>query len=103
MIKPISPNEVLENKKTIFPDFVLESFNHLITKNFKGNKAVVRQCDVIEHILKINPDIDRNYIFNNELLDVEDIYRSEGWDVYYDKPAYCENYEPTFTFSKGKR
>jgi hypothetical protein len=103
MIKPISPDDVVAVKEHIIPDYVFEAFNYLIAKNFKNEKSVVGQSDVINHILKLKNDIDKNYIFNNHLLDVEDIYRKEGWNVVYDKPAYCETYEATFTFTKGKR
>lgn len=45
-------------------------------------------------------NIKSNIVYGKQYLDVEDIYRKEGWKVVYDKPAYCETYEPTFTFSK---
>lgn len=98
-VKPISPDEVVQKKKTSFPDFVLEAFNELITKNFHGNSATIKQDDVVDLIVS-KSSMDRQSIFDAHYLDVEDVYRDAGWKVKYDKPAYCETYAATFTFSK---
>ncbi len=98
-VKPISPDEVVQKKKTSFPDFVLEAFNELITKNFRGKSAIIKQNDVVNLIVSKGA-IDIDAVFAAHYLDVEDVYRDAGWKVSYDKPAYCEDYEPTFTFSK---
>lgn len=44
-------------------------------------------------------DVPRNVVFANKWLDIEDIYREQGWRVDYDKPAYNENYQASFTFA----
>ena len=33
-------------------------------------------------------------------MDIESIYRADGWGVYYDKPGYNETYTATFEFTK---
>ena len=43
----------------------------------------------------------RKEIFDNHLLDFEDVYRDQGWSVMYDSPAYCESYDPYFLFKKA--
>jgi hypothetical protein len=118
MIKPISPNEIAEHKAKIFPDFVIKSFNDLIAKNFSSGSAEVVQGDVIDEILK-NWDLPiessyrdddvhllqsqrRKMIFDEGWLNVEEIYRAEGWLVEYDKPAYNESYRAFFEFRKAK-
>jgi hypothetical protein len=101
-IKPIKPSEVVDLKKNLFPDFVIEAFNELIAKNFRNKESVVRQLDVVNLILEKNSNVTENDISNNNWLDVEDAYRSEGWSVEYDKPGYNESYPATFTF-KVKR
>lgn len=40
--------------------------------------------------------------FEARWLKVESIFKAVGWDVVYDAPAYCESYDPTFTFKKSK-
>jgi hypothetical protein len=111
MIKPISPNEVVSQKaKAVIPDYVFEAFNFLISKNFRNGSATVKQNEVVDRIVSREYDIHdntppsrqitREYLFDNHLLDVEDVYREAGWVVEYDKPAYCETYEATFKFTK---
>ncbi len=34
-------------------------------------------------------------------LNVEELYRAQGWTVTYDKPGYNESYPATFTFAPG--
>lgn len=109
MTKPISPNEVVETKKTIvFPSKVIEAWNFLIAKNYSAGKSVVKQDDAVKTLIEylgLDQKDDRgsrNYCYENRYLDIEEVYRNEGWSVEYDKPAYYETYEPTFTFKKGK-
>jgi len=42
----------------------------------------------------------RDEVFDKGWLNIEPMYRAAGWKVVYDKPAYNESYEPTFTFTK---
>jgi hypothetical protein len=100
-VKPISPKEAQRKKISSIPDEVFESFNELIAEKIRDGEAVVRQCDVVERICaKMN--CTKDLIFDKHWLDVEPRYEKEGWFVDYDKPAYCETYEATFTF-KEKR
>lgn len=98
-IKPIKPSEVVEEKQANLPDEVIDCFNKLIAKNMSGNSSIIKQCDIVSAICKAM-NIDSYVVYKEQYLDVEDIYRKQGWKVIYDKPAYCETYEPTFTFSK---
>lgn len=99
-IQPIAPHEVVEKKLNQIPDVVIESFNELIAKNFNGRDATITQDEVIERILSKNSKFDRRSIYDNHWLDVEDIYRSIGWNVQYDKPGYNETYRAFFIFKK---
>lgn len=44
--------------------------------------------------------ISTDEVYRRRLLDVEELYRASGWKVEYDKPAYCEDFEAYFKFSK---
>ena len=101
MTEPIKPQDVIEAKLQIMPDEVIECFNHFIAANWNGHSAVIKQCDIVGRIvgiLNLEPK-DRKKIYDNHWLDVEDIYRKQGWIVKYDKPAYNESYEATFEFA----
>ena len=97
--KILRPDEITDAKKEYIPDGVFDVFNMLITKHWNGHEAIVKQEELMTHIQN-RLGCEREKIYAEKYLDVEDIYRAEGWSVTYDKPAYCENYEPYFEFKK---
>jgi hypothetical protein len=99
---PITPKEVEATKSGLIPDEVFQIFNALIARDWDGHKAIVKQNEVVERVCQTLA-ISRMDAFDRHLLDVEAAYRSAGWDVEYDKPAYNESYEAFFTFKKGKK
>ena len=103
--KPITPEKVQEKFLINIPDIIIDVVNDLIVKNWdpSSKEAVVEQEEIVSTVLKKTSTIRRDEIFNRNWLDFEDLYRQNGWDVEYDKPAYCETYEPTFTFKKKKK
>jgi hypothetical protein len=99
-VKPISPNEIVGKKEQSFPDAVLEAFNEIIVGNYSQGQASFKQDDVIK--LMVKKGVKRADIIPKGYLDVEDVYREQGWKVEYDKPGYNETYPATYTFSKGQ-
>mgnify|MGYP001561560899 FL=1 len=99
-VKPIKPSKVVSpKKKQSFPDAVLKSFNELIKEKYDGDSARIEQKDVVARIIK--KGLKRKAIFDNDWLDVEEVYNSAGWIVVYDSPMYYEKwYEPSFTFER---
>jgi len=97
-VEAIAPHEVASTLKASMPDAVLESFNALIAENFNGRSATVYQKDVVSRLESLGHS--RSKIFDKGWLNVEDIYRAQGWKVTYDKPGYCESYDANFSFSK---
>ena len=114
MAKPISPDGVIELKKFLLPDEVFTAFNKMIAKNWDNGHSKFKQDEVIDEIIRLKPsglpqpsdtggnNKAREYIYDNHWLDVEVIYREEGWDVTYDKPGYNETYAATFEFRKKR-
>jgi|ERR1041385_3448297 hypothetical protein len=100
MSEPIKPEQIAEKKQAIIPDVVIDTLNTLIAQRFSEGVAVVEQGELIGML--VARGLVRREIFGNQWLDFEDIYRKAGWNVVYDKPAYNETYEPTFTFTVGK-
>lgn len=98
-VKPISPDEVVIQKEKEFPDVVIEVVNRLVKEKWNGKQAIVMQADIVNGILG-NSRYTKNEIFGKHLLDFEDIYRKQGWNVTYDSPAYCESYDPYFLFER---
>lgn len=100
-IGPISPKEVADKKMEMFPDAVFEAFNEMIVQNAGIGEITVKQDDVVA--LMVKKGLDRNEIYKNGWLDVEDVYRKAGWKVDYDKPGYNEDYDAYFVFSRKRR
>jgi hypothetical protein len=96
--KPITPAEVVKLKVTLIPDLVIEAFNELIAENYSGGYSSFTEKKVVARIVK--KGISSTEAYANHWLDVEDLYRSIGWKVEYDKPGYNESYDATFTFKK---
>ena len=104
-VKPLSPEEVgLEKKTKISSSPMIETFNKLLVKNFRvgGTSVTLLQKDIINAFLQENPSYTRERIFEEHILDFEEIFRDAGWKVYYDRPAYYETYEPSFEFTAKK-
>lgn len=97
-IEPVSPDEIVDQKEQDFPPEVIEVFNKLIAKYWKNGESVfttvVARKEVASALRKAKIPFDSNY------LDVEDIYRKNGWKVEYDAPGYNENYEAFFKFTR---
>jgi len=91
--RPIAPSDISEN----IPGVVFDAFNELITKNYTNGRARLIQKDVVKLIKENLGDEEQ---FNYDWLNIEDAYREEGWEVKYDKPAYCEFYDASFCFVK---
>ena len=101
-VNPITPKEVNEYSNT-FPDYVIIGTNECIKDHYShiNKESLFKQDTLIEYILRHAPEgVDRNTLFNNHWLDIEDKYRGAGWDVSYRKPAYYEVGVPaTFKFT----
>lgn len=95
-MKPITPEEC---KKTL-PDFVIESVNECIKKNYRKDSFIITQNELVDEILKHHTTYPY-CVFKNHWLDIEETYREAGWEVKYEKPGYNEQGSPYFKFSKA--
>jgi hypothetical protein len=85
----------------MIPDVVIKTINELIVKNWNGDSAFVGQRSIEKELSAAG--LKRSDIFDNKWLNIEDIYRGAGWEVFYDKPGYNESYEPRFGFREGSK
>jgi hypothetical protein len=102
-IRPITPSEVVIQHRESIPSIIIDAFNKLIVKHFSPvtKESTVKQDEVLDMVCG-EDTFSRSTVFKNHWLDVEAIYREQGWDVRYDKPAYNENYDAYFVFSFKK-
>jgi hypothetical protein len=96
--KPITPEQIKPSAS--IPDKVIEVFNSLISEKYKNGAARILQREIVNQLVAIG--FSRNRIFDERLLDVEELYKEAGWEVKYDKPGYDEGFEPYFLFLRKK-
>lgn len=107
VVKPFTPADVVENKKHCIPDEVIEAVNELLTEKYVNDSRTItiKQKEIVERVLEKMPHLDRDELFSKHYMDFEPVFRENGWDVYYDSPAYCESYDAYFKFTakRGQR
>lgn len=101
--KPLSPTEVESTKSNTIPDVVITAVNNLLVNKYGEGFAVLSQRDIVNEILRLDENLTRREIFDNNMLDFENVFRRSGWSIVYDKPGYNESYEPFFTFRKKRK
>lgn len=98
-MKIFTPEDAKQRHVASIPDFVIKAINELLSENYKDQGFSIPQDTIITRILRYSPEeITRSSIFSNRWLDIEDLYRQNGWEVEYDKPAYNESYSARFIF-----
>lgn len=100
MVEPIRPEDIIDYKINLIPDYVIEVVNELLIKNWSYSSAVIKQNEVVEAIMVKNNSVKRGDIFTNKWLDFEPIFEKAGWKVVYDKPGWNEDYEANWRFSR---
>lgn len=96
-IKPINPSEVVALKRSRIPDEVIEAFNEAIVDRYDNGIAKVDAEDIAREIAaRISVSTDE--VYRRKLLDVEDIYRAEGWTVQFHTVSGGRNF---FMFRHG--
>jgi hypothetical protein len=107
-IKPIKPSEVAKTKLDNTPPFVIDICNKLIAKYWDGHRSeftLKEVRDLIEKEVDVRDLYATNYNASDlhrlitSWLDIEEIYRKEGWEVVFDRPYYNETYNAFFRFS----
>ena len=99
-MEPITPQEVNKQKHKYLPEYVIQAFNELIAEKFFSGEARIKQEEAVSRILALCPDekMTSSILFERHYLDVEDIYRDQGWKVMFDQPGYNESGTSVFKF-----
>jgi hypothetical protein len=101
MTGPITPDEALKILHIGYiPEVVFEIFNALLFARYSEEHAevVITQEEVL--VALNDKGYSRADVYKKKWLDVEPLYEKAGWNVVYDKPAYCESYTPFWKFTR---
>jgi len=105
--RPMRPDEVPAVKAATIPPEVFDVWNAVIADAAASGRGVRGQATIQQGtIVKALCDrlkVERAHVYANHWLDVEDVYRAQGWSVHFDKPAYCETYEAYFVFTPATK
>lgn len=101
MIKPISPDEIPIQKALDLPDKVIECWNSMIARAYSEGSARITLTDASAELQNLFGKT-HSEIRKLGYLDIEDVYRAEGWRVKYDQPGFNETYEAFYVFSKRR-
>ena len=107
MSKPITPSEAKKSALSGIPDYVFDTVNAMIAEKIgSGNTVILIQDEIVKRIVKsVLPKIPATFrqdLFDKHYMDFEPAYEKAGWKVEYDKPAWCETGDPTFTFTRKR-
>lgn len=102
VVKPFTPADARKQKAQGIPNEIIEAVNELLAKNFSDSTIIIRQKDIEKQALLKLPGLTASDLYDRKWMDIEDMFRDAGWDVYYDKPGYNESYDAYFEF-KPKR
>ena len=91
----LSPDEVTESG---IPQDVIDVVNQLIQENLIGKESKFLLKDVVARL--VERGWKKEILFKNHYLDFEPVFRKIGWIVEYDDPAYNDDYEASFTFTR---
>lgn len=100
--KPITPEQAKEKFTKRIPDIIIDAINELIVEHYSPIKrsAIVKQDEILD---RISDTYSRRTVFDNNWLDIEDIYREQGWRVRYESPSYGDSdFDAYFEFSEKK-
>ena len=84
------------------PPQVIQIFNEVIQKHWDGKRSVFKQSEVVA-LIRVSLGVAVGDLFSDRYLDVEELYRREGWTVTYNKPARPASGDPMFTFEAADK
>ncbi|MBQ7824230.1 MAG: acyl-CoA thioesterase [Bacteroidaceae bacterium] len=93
-VQPINPNEIINEKIKAIPDQVIRVFNELIARNWNNDRSIVFANEAIEFI-KFLTGASKDTIIQNHWLDVEPLYKKNGYEVTYHE-SQADQYFPSY-------
>lgn len=104
-VKPITPKQAEKKQHELkdIPDFIFEAFNQKIAESYDKGTAIVYQNDIMNMVADNDDDSkpNRDEVFANHWLDVEEHYRKAGWEVTYHKTPYYSTDSCWFEFKRN--
>lgn len=98
-IKPLSPNEIVFE----IPDFVIESVNNLLKKNYRGTSCKIKAKDIIAEGRRLGKAETNKDWYEEKWMDFEKLFAANGWKVDYESPSRGDSdFDAYYTFEPIK-
>ena len=100
-IAPASPSDIERRWLDRIPSEIFSVINDILVEKWNGwgEKICIKQDEILDRLNSAK----RGDVFKYHWLDIEPFYRSSGWTVGYNKPAYNESYDAYFIFTPPKK
>ena len=106
MAKAIAPDEIYERKEDFIHEDILDIVNQFLGERFSKNSPVnILQKEIVLEFISRNPEYNESKMIHDGLLDFEDAYRKQGWNVIYHRARLVgqEHYfDPYYKFTSAK-
>lgn len=97
MADPYSPTQAMSAQmEKMAASKVVEIINTLLAERVASPPIIIKKWEVVEMLLDAGILMDD--IYTKHMLDIEPLYREQGWEVIYDKPSYSESYLAYWSF-----
>lgn len=84
MSVPLTPNLLREEHAKSLPAYVIDSVNHLLKKKYNQSLYITISQDAIVNEIMTRGGVERQTIFDENMLEIEYAYKQFGWKVSYD-------------------
>jgi hypothetical protein len=91
MISWITPEKIVESRRSSTPDSVYQAMNNLIAENYANCSTVVKVDELKVEILRL---MGINTKILDHWLDVEPIFADHGWDLKLVSPTGNQSFPP---------
>lgn len=103
MAGPMHPDDAAKRKADLIPQEVFDTYDALIAQDISHGSATVYLSDLVDALIARGLAASFDDAQKKGYLDVEDVYRRNGWGVRFEKPGYNEGGRQHFVFTDPRR
>lgn len=103
MAGPMRPGDAAKHKANLIPQEVFDTYDTLIAQNLGHGSATVYLSDLVDALIAGGLATSFDDAQKKGYLDVEDVYRQNGWTVRFEKPGFNEGRRQHFVFTDPQR
>lgn len=102
IIKPFTPAQAKVEKINTIPWMIIEATNQLLAEKYNAASIRIDIDKIIARAIALDTTdkLNQHDIFKNHWMDIEDVYREQGWIVVHESSDYTDSRQYSyFVFS----